>query len=109
MTWHRRFLQGVWFGIVVFGSTVAYAFIRLGRFPTYGSPDPKELGLPVPLRVFVYLSLGLMAYSVVLLFGSTLYRMFSAERRLSVREWILTAVGMALGLGLLHFADWWTD
>jgi len=50
-----------------------------------------------------------MAYSVVLLFGSTVYRMFSAERRLSAGEWALTAVGFALGLGLLQFADWWTD
>jgi hypothetical protein len=93
--------------IILFYSYVLRAFIKLGYFPEYNNPDPKELGFDIH-HDLIYL------IGDIVIYGFLGWLVLSIMNKFKYPRWtfVLYGLGMAFFMYILAidpFMEWFAD
>jgi hypothetical protein len=93
-----------WLHLGAFALFVVRAYASLGHWPSYGRPDPKDLGFVVH-HAIVWLSLLPAAYSAIVFLPASI----ALRRTLWIRQGFRSAALIYVAGTLLTWIVWGTD
>jgi hypothetical protein len=97
--------------LIVYYAYVLRAIIKIGKIPTYGNPDPKELGFDTH-RWLIYFLFDVVVYGVliyIVLLCVTLYQKKFTVRKIHLYIFIISIFIFFLAIFMDPFDEWFLD